>query len=284
MERNSIIKLIQNKQSTLTDNQKKFAKHIVDNIEKIALSNITEISKSSGVSTATINRFCKKMGYAGFYHFKKNLKKILSNEITFSRRIETRTINLPKENNLFYESILNDKKALDALIMNNSVEKFSKAVKLISKANRIYFHASRSSGFSARLFSYYLMQLEDNVVNLINEINYFEKIIDIKSNDLLISINFPLYVKEGIEIVKYVKKRKAKVILISDSRLAPNIEKVDLSFLVEHKTLSFLNNYTATNALLNALITKLVFEKKEKYQKRLDEIYNLVKKSKLWEE
>jgi len=283
MARKDIIKLIQNRQEYFTVNQRKFAKFVVDNISKIALSDINELSKNSDVSTATINRFCKQMGYSGFYSFKKDLKKIVSREINFSKRIDIRKIDFSIKENIFYKSILNDKKALDTLMMKNPIEKFVKAIEIISNAKNIFLQSSRSSSFSTLLFCYYLMQLENNVINVINEANYFERIVNISSKDLLISLNLPFYHKQGIKLIDYARNKKAKIILITDSLLAPNSEKANVTFLVEHKTLSFLKNYTAVNALINALITALVFEKKDKYKSRLNDIYNLVKKASILE-
>lgn len=279
-KKQNLIKSIQNEKSSFTKKQLKFAKYLLsNNIDLVIFSSIENLSKESGVSTATINRFCKKLGYKGFYDFKNSIKNIYyKKEISFSERIDIKNNDSLKKN-IFYKSISNDKKALNNLILDNPIKNFKKSIKLFLQAKRIYFCAHGSSSFSAQLFCYYMMQLENNVINLVNEANYFEKIIDINSNDLLVLINLPFYVNRTIDLINYAKSKKCKIILITDSPLAPGVENAEVTFLVEHETLSFLKNYTAINALINALITALVFEKKESYKKRLDKIYDLVTKS-----
>jgi len=51
-----------------------------------------------------------------------------------------------------------------------------------------------------------------------------------------------MIIRQGIEITNYARNKNVKVILITDSELAPNAEKVNLAFLVKHKKLSFLIN------------------------------------------
>lgn len=282
LNREEFIKFIQNKKDSLTNNQQKFAKYVVDHLNKIALSTIKDLSMESDVSSATIVRFSKQLGFSGFNRLQKEIKKTIfgfGEELSYIRRIEGISLGTVKEENIFLSSISNDKKCLDNILVDNSVRKFEEAVELLSKANKIYFHAVRSSSYVANLFNHFFKQLNPNTVNLVNSINFFEEVVNISSSDLLISINFPRYGEEGIRVVNFTKRKKAKVILVTDSNLAPNAEKADILFLFEYKSLSFFNNYIAVIALINALLTGLVIKNKTKYCERLKSIDDLERQS-----
>jgi len=280
LNREEFIKFIQNKKDSLTNNQQKFAKYVVDHLNKIAISTIKDLSMESDVSSATIVRFSKQLGFSGFNRLQKEIKKtIFGEELSYTGRIERVSLGTVKEENIFLSSIFNDKKCLDNILVNNSVRKFEEAVELLLKANKIYFHAVRSSSYVANLFNHFFKQLNPNTVNLVNSINFFEEVVNISSSDLLISINFPRYAEEGIRVVNFTKRKKAKVILITDSNLAPNAEKADILFLFEYKSLSFFNNYIGVVVLINALLTGLVIKNKTKYYERLKSIDDLERQS-----
>ena len=282
MKSEEFIKFIQNKKDSLTNNQQKFAKYVVDHLGKVAISTIKDLSMESDVSSATIVRFSNRLGFSGFSRLQKEIRKaIFGEELSYTGRIEMVSLGTIKEENIFLSSISNDKKSLDNILLSNPHKKIKEAIKMILKAKNIYFHAMLSSSIVADFFCYFLKQLEINVINLANNNNSYGEIVNMSSSDLLISINFPRYSKESIRVVNFALRKNLKVILITDSNLAPNVEKVNISFLVEYESLSFFNNYIAAFALINALLTELVFENKKRYRGRLKAIDDLVRKAEI---
>ena len=55
----------------LTKTEKVIADYILDNINNIGLSTVTDISLKLGVSDTSIIRFIRLLGFAGFADFKK---------------------------------------------------------------------------------------------------------------------------------------------------------------------------------------------------------------------
>ena len=53
--------------------EKKVADFVLSHPEKAIESNVSETAELSGVSDATVIRFCKRLGYVGFYQFKIQL-------------------------------------------------------------------------------------------------------------------------------------------------------------------------------------------------------------------
>ena len=59
----------------LTKTEKVIADYILDNINNIGLSTVTDISLKLGVSDTSIIRFIRLLGFAGFADFKNTMKE-----------------------------------------------------------------------------------------------------------------------------------------------------------------------------------------------------------------
>lgn len=56
--------------------EKKLSKYILDNTKKVTTLSVANLSKESGVSTATIVRFSQSLGLPGFKELKLELAKV----------------------------------------------------------------------------------------------------------------------------------------------------------------------------------------------------------------
>lgn len=72
-EHQSVLMQIKTYAPNMSSSEKKIADYICSNINQAVESNISELSELSGVSDATVVRFCKHLGYTGFYHMKLQL-------------------------------------------------------------------------------------------------------------------------------------------------------------------------------------------------------------------
>ncbi len=57
-------------QQSLTVSENEIAQYVINNADAVVASTITAIAKNTGTSEASINRFCKKIGFKGFNSFK----------------------------------------------------------------------------------------------------------------------------------------------------------------------------------------------------------------------
>ena len=129
----------------------------------------------------------------------------------------------------------------------------------------------------------YFMGLNLNIIlKNVTTIGYsssdvFERLINISKKDLLIGISFPRYTLRTIEIVKFAKKRRAKILAITDSVISPLAQLADISVFADSNLNSFINSFTAPLSLINALVTAVGVKKKKEALKslaNLEEIWN----------
>ena len=66
---------IKAKMPQLTETEKKIGKFVLENYETVLQCNVSELAAHSGVSDASVVRFCRSIGYRGFQDFKMNLAR-----------------------------------------------------------------------------------------------------------------------------------------------------------------------------------------------------------------
>ena len=265
MNINDFKNYLSKKTKHLSKNQLKIYEILINkNLEIIPFMNINEISKKFNISPTSIYRLIRKLGYPGYPHFRKIIRKDIYSELTFKKRLENEGEIEAERENFIKLSIYNDIFNLKNILKNNDLKTFDDSADLIFNAKKTYFFAVRSSSFSSNLCQYLIKQINITSINLNSPTGYFEEIADINSSDLLIVINLPRYAKEPIKVMEHAKKRGSKIILITDSKYATFAKMADILFLINFKTYGFFNNYVGITSIMNAILTRLI-KKYEKY-------------------
>ena len=110
----AILEIIDGKYDTLTKNQKTLADYVRNNLIEIAFMNIITLSQKSGVSTSTITRFVKVLGFNSFPEFQEAVQKIAKKEISPVKEFRFWVTETPKKD-MLYDQIEEAKSALDNL-------------------------------------------------------------------------------------------------------------------------------------------------------------------------
>ncbi len=89
MDRYTVWENIKNSYSSLYAAEAKVADFILNNPGQALEANVSETAELSGVSDATVVRFCKRIGYAGFYQMKLQLSHDMGKNASFNTEKET---------------------------------------------------------------------------------------------------------------------------------------------------------------------------------------------------
>ena len=76
--KNSIIQ----KLSEYSKNQRKLANFLLENLETIPLLSVSDLAKQSGVSSATVVRFSRVLGFQGYLEFRGHLLELLKEKLS----------------------------------------------------------------------------------------------------------------------------------------------------------------------------------------------------------
>lgn len=79
---NNIFNIIEEKYSSFTKTFKLISDYIKKNYSNIVFLSIQELAESMGVSTSSITRYCKELGYEGYSEFQKAIQLLVQKDIT----------------------------------------------------------------------------------------------------------------------------------------------------------------------------------------------------------
>ncbi len=125
---------------TLSGTEYHILEFVVKNQEKVLDMTVQELSDTMYVSTASIMRFCKKLGFSGFSEFKFHLKREVSAKIIATSKLSVEDMK---------QSMLSDLEKTNSFIDAHTLET---VVSLLTADKNIHFFAK---GITTCVFSYF---------------------------------------------------------------------------------------------------------------------------------
>ena len=274
-----VVERITESMDSMSKGQKAIARYILDNYETAAYMTAAKLGEATGVSESTVVRFSMELGYEGYPHFQKVLQEELKVKLTSVQRLNAAS-RFSDDASVLKSILQADLDSLKHTYENLDDEAFSKAVKTILSAKKIYIMGLRSSSPLSSFMHFYMAILFDDVVhihsNSANEV--FEQILPIGPGDVMIGISFPRYSTRTIQSMQYARDRGANVIVITDKADTPMTQNADVALFARSDMASFVDSLTAPLSLINALLVALGMHRKSHIQESFEAL------EKLWEE
>jgi len=209
-----ILENISSQFDELTHSQKKIANYILENTNTLAFSTLDESSSRIGVSTTSIIRFARMLGYSGYSDMQRDIQQSIKDKFKQIGHLEKS--HLTHDSKLLSHTFQQGVSNIDATLSLLKKEDIDTAIDLIRKANRVYCLGMRSS-FA---LSYYMAMCFSRLhkhIRLIQAIamSLPEEIISASSSDVCVAFMFPRYSRQTAHILTYFKKINVPVILIT---------------------------------------------------------------------
>src|SRR5262245_43302488 len=131
------IKQILNKVDSLNGAQRRLGHYLRNDSSALLLSNVNDLAQAVGVSKATVVRFAKNLGYAGFPEVKRDVQKEMRRNLRAADRMAETFAELGDDENIFGKLIKRDIQLLQEL-QSASFSDFQEAVELILNARKVY--------------------------------------------------------------------------------------------------------------------------------------------------
>ncbi len=225
-----------------SESEKKIADYIIKNKAKIVDITIAQLAAESGVSEASVSRFCKKCSMKNFYQLKVTLAKELTesgNEISpVSNTIDTENISASLQN------ILSNKiEELTQIITHINKEQLKEILTLLKKARTVQFAAVGNTIPVALDGTYKFNQIGiPAVANTIWE-TQIAYTFNLSSKDVIIVISNSGASKRILKLIETAKNRGAKIISITNSETSPAAKISDYHITTATREKVFLNDY-----------------------------------------
>lgn len=214
---NSGILKINEYYKTFTKQEKKLADFLLKNINEASVLTISELSKKSGVSCSTINRFAITLGYKGFKEFIRDMYHEAN-----SLPVQENVYEINHENplNMDIDTVIKVVCNLNIESIRNSLmmieeTKVLKAIEAIHKAPRVVVYALSGSVAPALDLKFKFQRLGINCEVYDNPHSLILSATTLKSKDVVIALSYTGETKEILDALKYVKENGVKIIGIT---------------------------------------------------------------------
>lgn len=241
----------------LTKTEKVIADYILDNVNNIGFSTVTDIALKIGVSDTSIIRFIRLLGFAGFADFKNTMKERMLEQynanLSPSQKFTKTKDKINSDNvvnEVFYRAIDN----LSSSILHFDDRLLEQIADCIIASRNKYVIGFRGTSCCADYFTRKAVFFLPHLILCNNaESSVMEKLVDIEAEDCLVMFSFPRYSEINYSILELAKKRQAKVILITDRATSPLAASADYLLLVKIDGVGFTNSYVVPLCVAEAL-------------------------------
>lgn len=247
-----VISKIISLQSSFTVSENEISQFVINNPDFVITNTITNLAKKIGTSEASINRFCKKVGYKGFNNFKIALAQ--NNHYS----------NMRKENSLNADSSIIESMSLDyiQLIKNTSAmlneESLNNSVELIKEAETIHVISLINTSFIANELAFKLSLIGLKVKSHIDKLDIHLCTSNLSSKDLLIVIAPTLLCNDIYPALMMAREREAKIISITSTDSPKLDDIVDVKLITPDKIIAN-NSLALSNSLMLLFTIDLIY-------------------------
>ncbi|MCF8104794.1 MAG: MurR/RpiR family transcriptional regulator [Desulfohalobiaceae bacterium] len=246
----------------LTKSQKKLAAYVTEHIDRVLLFNSHDLARQVGVSEATVSRFVRRLGFASYLEFKRDLIRSTLDSYSTTRRLARYSDRIDKKEQIYQEVFASDIENIRLIQTENPGHVFEEVVKRLCVARCIYVLGLRSSFALAYHLSFNLHFFLRNVIRVEPGVGDLpEQLVEAGPDDVLVAISFKRYTRETITISEKIKELGPGIIGIVDNRLSPLAATADFLLTAGTRIPSYFESYTAAMSLINGLIAAVVLHK-----------------------
>lgn len=236
----------------LSSSEKYLWEYIQNNLDDIPNLSIVKLSEDANVSTATIVRTTKKMGYSGYTDFRQQL--------TIKRKDTQQYKNLEKVDHDIKQAILKNKYEVDNTLKMLNVGSIEDAIQKIKKSSDIYIFARGFSEFIAQELLVKLQLLGKNCV-LSTDPNIIVTMSKrIRREDLVIFITLNGETKELVAGAKNAFDNGVSTLTITTNEEGSIIKYSEMVLLGFKSQTSYFPDYEVRSRLPLQVISRILLD------------------------
>ena len=227
-----IIRRLKEEFSDFSPRLKQVAKYITDNPADFGLDPIRTTSQKIGISTFTLVRMAKVLGFESFEELREPFRHALvtisevSEDPAWLNELSAKGEVGKEQAKTARNTITNVQRSLHLI----DPEKMERVVSALFEAKTVYITAVRAT-YSLAYYFHYVGRMSLPSLRLIPRLinSTIDELNTAGPQDVLIAITFSPYSKETIEACRFAARKGAKIILITDSNLVvPDLEPTEV--------------------------------------------------------
>jgi len=276
--------LMQERFDALTRAERQLVNALLENWPVSGLASITSVAQRSGVSTPTVARMVKKIGFKGFPEFqaavRDELEATISNPIVKHDRWAE---NAPDAHilNRFADSVMQN---LRQTLNNLDAEEFDKSCALLADPGRAIFVAGGRITHTIAEYLYRHLQMLRPRVSLVpsGANSWPHDLIDMTRGDVLVLFDIRRYENDLLKLAELAGERGTEMILITDQWVSPIAKHVRHHFNCRIEVPSAWDSSACLLVLAETMIAQIQESTWQTTSERMRELEGLFDKTRLF--
>ncbi|MBC3874483.1 MurR/RpiR family transcriptional regulator [Undibacterium flavidum] len=251
---------------------KRIADYLLRNQVKVTALGIEDMAEHCEVSTATISRFARDLGFTNYAALKNKIaetvQEIFSPVEKLRNTIEARKGNSSPANASLQSATAN----INAAGQGIEDEQMNQIVSQLSKAGTVYIMGFGISSHLAGMLALHLQPYCNRVVEVVayggTEVAA-GNLANITDKDVLIVISFPRYALDVIRLTQFARNHSTCIVAITDSSASPIAQLGDYLLLAPSSHAVLSSSSTAATAVIEALVSSIMVSNKKNVEKAI---------------
>ena len=272
------IKEILTKVKSLNGAQRRLGNYLQNDSSALLLSNVNDLAQAVGVSKATVVRFAKTLGYAGFPELKRDVQKEMRRKLRAADRMKETFAELGDDENIFAKLIKRDIQLLQETLQAAFFTDFQKAVQVILDARKVFLLGLNASMALAYILHFRLVRVkkESQWIFLTGGTSLLEQLSFMEKTDCLIAIDFLQVPREVQTALQHAKKIGSPILGITDFPTSPIAKAANVCLYAKRGLHTSVNSLTPAFSLVNALAIAVGWAKKSDSIRALTDLDTLL--------
>ncbi len=282
-----VIKRIHTKMGDFTRRQRFLAEYMIKFPEKIGYLSIAQLADASGVSVATIVRFCNELGYKGYIELGREVQKSVQFELSTLMRFgigrESAKGNNAHSDSTFERIINTEMDSIAQMSISVKRDDVTTCINWMSGAKDVTIIGNMGSASLASYFGYAANKVL-NSVNVVNQVGADTPYLiqNLTRDSLVFLIAYPRYPESTLRLGRLCKEKGCKIVSITNSNNSPVIHLSDLPFFIPISMTTVVDSFAAPTTFIHALIAEYSMKFPEKTRERLNSFEQYTKSIKIW--
>ncbi|MEK3885613.1 MurR/RpiR family transcriptional regulator [Paenibacillus sp. PL2-23] len=264
--------------SSLSKSQQAIANYIVGALQQIPYCTDEDIARQVGVSTATVSRFWRAVGFANLKAFKQQLLR--SEQPSPARKMQHILDKVEHEEadivaeiaDLASSNVMESGKRIDRA-------QFRRVVEEIDGARKLFLYGGGAAGCAAELLSFRLRRIGVDTVRMAaSGRELLESLVHAEAGDVLLLFGFVKRTPELTVLLSHAKEAGCTSVLITDLLVSDMIKESQYCLQIDRGEMDGFHSMTAPIAVAEAIAVAVTKRRDQRAMDKLDRLNALRKR------
>lgn len=264
----SLIQMLQEGSSSY----KRIADYLLRNQVKVTALGIEDFAEQCDVSTATISRFARDLGFSNYAALKNKIAETVQAIFSPVEKLRNTIEGRKGSSSPISASLQSATANINAAILGMEENQLNQIVARLCKAGTVYI---MGFGLSAHLAGMLALHLQPFCTHVVEVVGYggtevaAGNLANITEKDVLVVISFPRYALDVIRLTQFARKHSTCIVAITDSAASPIAQLGDYLLLAPSTHAVLPSSSTAAIAVIESLVSSIMVSNKKNVEKAI---------------